>query len=126
MDWGNVRLENLVKYLQSVQVTKSSALSSGAELYQRHCAVFCHGNDLKGTGPTPEPIRSPPDLTILARRHGGEFPDSYVSNVLQNGVTLPAYGPAEIPVWGEEFRATETESAARRNLIMFIKSRQIT
>ena len=50
MDWGNVRLENLVKYLQSVQVTKSSALSSGAELYQRHCAV-CHGNDLKGTGP---------------------------------------------------------------------------
>ncbi len=52
MDWGNVRLENLVKYLGSIQTTASSNPLSGAELYSQHCAV-CHGNDLKGSAPAP-------------------------------------------------------------------------
>lgn len=76
---------------------------SGAELYKEHCAA-CHGGDLKGGGPVPSPYRVPPDLTTLARRHGGKFPDAYVSDVLRNGVILPAHGPAEMPVWGTEFR----------------------
>lgn len=48
----------------------------------------------------------PPDLTTLARRHVSKFPDAYVANVLRNGVTLPAHGPAEMPDWGTEFAAT--------------------
>ena len=101
---------------------------SGAELYKQHCAV-CHGNDLKGSGPFPEPYRVPPDLTTLARRHGGKFPDAYVAKVLRNGVTLPAHGPAEMPVWGTEFAVTErldkTEVALRiKNLTNYIRSLQ--
>ena len=79
---------------------------SGAELFTKHCAV-CHGADLKGTGPFPAPYRTPPDLTTLARRHEGKFPAAYVSKVLRAGVTLPAHGPAEMPVWGAEFQAKD-------------------
>ncbi len=106
----------------------SSESPSGAELYNKRCAV-CHGNDLKGTGPFPPPYRTPPDLTTLARRHGGEFPADYVSKVLKNGVRLPAHGPAEMPVWGNDFEAgsrlNKTQIAARiKNLTNYIKSLQ--
>ena len=110
VDRGNVRLENLVKYLESIQAVPASDAPSGARLYAQHCAV-CHGNDLKGTGPAPYPYRPPPDLTTLAKRHGGQFPDSYVSSVLRNGVIMPAHGPAEMPVWGDEFTGERLDQA---------------
>jgi mono/diheme cytochrome c family protein len=106
----------------------SSAPSSGAELYKRHC-VACHGEDLKGNGPFPPPYRVPPDLSTLSRRHGGKFPEAYVSRVLRNGVKMPAHGPAEMPVWGTEFesgdRTNKTQVESRiRDLTNYIKSRQ--
>ena len=128
VDRGNVRLENLVKYLESIQEVAAQDTPSGAELYARHCAV-CHGNDLKGTGPAPYPFRSPPDLTTLAQRNGGKFPDAYVSSVLRNGVVLPAHGPAEMPVWGDEFkikRLSEVQVKLRiTRLTNYIQSLQV-
>ena len=127
VDRGNVRLENLVKYLESIQTITASSPPSGAELYSQHCAV-CHGNDLKGSGPAPYPFRAPPDLTTLTRRHGGRFPDAYVSNVLRNGVVMPAHGPAEMPAWGADFtvdRSNGTQVTLRiTNLTNYIKSLQ--
>jgi mono/diheme cytochrome c family protein len=101
---------------------------SGAELYSRHC-VACHGTDLTGTGPFPAPYRTPPDLTTLTRRHRGKFPFTYVSKVLRNGVTLPAHGPAEMPVWGSDFATRDgldsSQVTARiRNLANYIKTQQ--
>lgn len=106
----------------------NSNVPSGAELYKKHCEA-CHGSDLKGNGPFPPPYRTPPDLTTLARRHGGKFPDAYVARVLRNGVTMPAHGPAEMPVWGTEFAATQGLDKAQvalriRNLGNYIKSLQ--
>src|ERR1043165_4321658 len=78
---------------QEMQVQKtpiSSNPASGEELFRKHCAA-CHGNDLRGSGPFPSPYRTPPDLTRLARRHGGKFPEVYVLNVLRNGVVMPAH-----------------------------------
>jgi len=127
VDWGNVRLASLLEYLQSIQTVAASHSPSGEELYKQHCAV-CHGSDLKGSGPAPDPFRAPPDLTTLARRHGGKFPDGYVSDVLRNGVVMPAHGPAEMPIWGSEFaadRAGTAQAALRiRNLTDYIKSLQ--
>jgi mono/diheme cytochrome c family protein len=144
VDKGNVRLENLVKYLESIQsitlpaaqdqrfnkapVTNSNP-PSGAELYKQYCAV-CHGNDLKGNGPAPPPFRNqPPDLTTLARRNRGEFPDAYVANVLRNGVRISAHGPAEMPIWGATFKETErldeTQLKSRiTGLVNYLKSLQ--
>ena len=101
---------------------------SGVELYKQHCAA-CHGDDLKGVGPVPTPYRVPPNLTTLARRHGGRFPDAYVADVLRNGVTMPAHGPAEMPTWGADFREMDGLDVTQVNLRIvrltnYIKSRQ--
>lgn len=130
VDRGHVRVENLVKYIESIQESGPTAKPSGAVLYKRYCAA-CHGNDLKGNGPAPPPFQDyPPDLTTLAKRHNGVFPDAYVENVLRDGVTLPAHGPAEMPIWGLDFRAGEGLSQAQINeritaLTTYIKSYQV-
>lgn len=101
---------------------------SGAELFKKNCAV-CHGNDLKGVRPVPAPYRVPPDLTTLTKRQGGKFPDAYVADVLRNGVTIPAHGPAQMPTWGTDFREMDGLDATQvklriANLTNYIKSRQ--
>jgi mono/diheme cytochrome c family protein len=136
VDRGHVRVQNLVEYLQSIQTVEPAASGdaadrspSGAKLYQQLCAN-CHANDLKGNGPAPYPFKDvPPDLSTLARRHGGTFPDAYVSNVLRNGITMPDHGPAEMPIWGADFRAANGLSGAdvtQRivDLESYLKSRQ--
>ena len=127
-DFGNVRMENLVRYLKSIQATTASSPLSGADLYKKDCAV-CHGDDLRGGGSVPSPYRVPPDLTTLARRHGGTFPRSYVSRILRNGIAMPAHGPAQMPTWGADFRLGEklddTEIRSRiAALTGYLESRQ--
>lgn len=113
---------------KNVPVARSNS-PSGMELFNQHCAV-CHEIDLKGVRPVPAPYRVPPDLTTLARRHGGIFPDAYVADVLRNGVTMPAHGPAQMPAWGTDFREIEGLDATQvklriSSLTNYIKSRQI-
>lgn len=66
---------------------------------------------------------------MLARSHGGKFPEKYVEDVLRNGVVLPAHGPAEMPCWGRNFRARDQMDSAQvnqriTNLNNYIKSLQ--
>jgi mono/diheme cytochrome c family protein len=76
---------------------------SGAQMFKEYCAG-CHGPSGKGDGPVATALKvPPPDLTTLAQRHDGKFPDDYVSNVLKNGVQNPAHGSGEMPVWGPIF-----------------------
>jgi mono/diheme cytochrome c family protein len=124
-DWGNVRLANLVKYLESIQAGPDP---TGAELFGQYCAA-CHGNDLKGTGPSPEPYKAPPDLTTLARRHGGSFPDAYVLDILRNGVVIPAHGLADMPAWGTDSRLMDISNPSQvseriAELVSYVKSKQ--
>ena len=82
---------------------KSTSPISGALIFKQYCAV-CHGPGGKGDGPVATALKvPPPDLTTLAQRHDGKFPDDYVSNVLKNGVKNPAHGSGEMPVWGPIF-----------------------
>ncbi len=121
---------------QSQQAKKTAPAhpnsAPGAELYKRYCAV-CHANDGKGNGPPPasSQFKEPtPDLTTLAQRHGGKFPDAYVSDVLKSGVKMPDHGAAEMPVWGKVFQAIngsdEAQVATRiANLTNYLKSIQV-
>jgi len=108
---------------------KTSNPTSGAEMYKQYCAV-CHGADAKGDGPAASALKvAPPDLTTLAKRHDGKFPDDYVANVLRNGAKAPAHGTAEMPVWGPLFAAMsqgdESQVMMRiSNLTRYIKSVQ--
>ena len=90
------------KQIKREPIQPSNA-SSGAEMYKQYCAV-CHGPGGKGDGPVATALKvPPPDLTTLAQRHDGKFPDDYVANVLKNGVKNPAHGSGAMPVWGPMF-----------------------
>ena len=76
---------------------------SGADLYRRFCAS-CHGPDAHGDGPVARSLTvQVPDLTRIALRHGGHFPDHWVYRVIDGRETLYAHGPRDMPVWGVEF-----------------------
>ncbi len=69
--------------------------------YQNQCAV-CHGRDGKGNGPYVELLRrSPPDLTLMARRNGGVFPLSQVYEVIDGAGA--GHGGREMPIWGRAY-----------------------
>jgi mono/diheme cytochrome c family protein len=115
---------------------KPTSPVSGEQLFKAYCAV-CHGPGGKGDGPVAIALKvPPPDLTALAQRHDGKFPDDYVSNVLKNGVKAPAHGSGEMPVWGPMFETMsrwqalcpdmDQTSAAMRitNLTNYLKSIQ--
>jgi len=119
VDRGHVRVENLVKYLESIQganakvsdpkamtaAPKPAEAITGALLFSQHCAE-CHAANTNAPD-VPSPFRTPPNLTTLAQRHSGRFPEAYVREVLRNGVELPAHGPAEMPIWGADFVARD-------------------
>jgi mono/diheme cytochrome c family protein len=101
----------------------------GKQTYKEYCAA-CHGLDGKGHGPAAWSLRKqPPNLTTIAKRHGGKFPDEYVEGVLQFGPGFSAHGSSEMPVWGPIFRYLENynEAAVRqriKNLCDFLESIQ--
>jgi mono/diheme cytochrome c family protein len=109
--------------------TKQAAPLSGAAMFKDYCAV-CHGKDAKGDGPAASALKhAPADLTTLAKRHDGKFPDLYVEEVLRNGVKAPAHGDAEMPVWGPLFRSMDSDPAIMyvriSSLVSYIKSLQV-
>jgi len=73
-------------------------------MFDAYCAA-CHGKDAKGDGPAVPALKvPPPDLTTLAQRHGGKFPQDYVGDVLRNGVEgVKSHGSKDMPTWGPLF-----------------------
>ena len=116
---------------RSKSTADKSAQPEGAALYKRNCAV-CHGDDAKGgSAPHSAIFTQPaPNLTTLAQRHGGKFPGDYVANVLRNGGKMPDHGPADMPVWGIIFKASQNAEDAQVDrriaaLVTYLKSLQV-
>jgi len=109
---------------------KTTSPGSGKEMFKSYCAV-CHGADGKGDGPAAAELKQKPaDLTILAKTHGGTFPDAYVASVLRFGVKAPTHGSSDMPVWGPLFSSVSGHDAAQvqmriNNLTSYIKSLQV-
>lgn len=102
---------------------------SGARMFKEYCAV-CHGKGAKGDGPAAPALKqAPPDLTTLAKRHGGKFPDLYVQDVLRNGVKVLAHGDSDMPVWGPVFRSMDPDELFMyirvASVMSYIKSLQV-
>jgi mono/diheme cytochrome c family protein len=104
-------------------------IPSGRQMFREYCAA-CHGPDGKGRGSVVPFFRAfPPDLTTLANRHGGAFPEAYVSSVLLFGPGSHAHGSIDMPVWGPIFRELEhyNEAAVHqriKNLCEYLESIQ--
>ena len=76
---------------------------AGKQTYIHYCAS-CHGVDARGDGPAAFVLKTtPPDLTTLAKRHGGKFPYEYVSDVLRFGTRILSHGSSDMPIWGPVF-----------------------
>ena len=92
--------------------------TSGKKTYMHYCAS-CHGVDARGDGPAAVILKTtPPDLTTLAKRHGGKFPYEYVSDVLRFGTRFAAHGSSEMPIWGPIFGSMDNydEVAVRKRI----------
>ena len=103
--------------LNKVQ-TEMPDVASGNQTYREYC-TSCHGEDGKGMGPAASTLKTPPsDLTTLAKRHGGNFPEGYVAEILRLGKPIQAHGSSEMPVWGPIFGVRDkfNEVALRRRI----------
>ena len=76
---------------------------SGEQLYGRFCAA-CHGLEGHGDGPVAESFaKDVPDLALISRRHGGQYPREWVERAIDGRHKVAAHGTQTMPVWGEDF-----------------------
>jgi len=87
---------------------------SGAELYRVFCAS-CHGAHAHGNGPVAGSLKvKAPDLTRIARRRDGHFPDETITQIIDGREPRTAHGTRDMPVWGQEFYGMSGDDPARR------------
>ena len=102
---------------------------SGKAMYDAYCAS-CHGIEGKGDGPAaPAMKNSVPDLTVLARSRGGQYPSFEVAEILRVTRPLSSHGSADMPVWGPIFSKMSQQNNAEiqqriRNLNEYVESLQ--
>src|SRR5690242_19375774 len=81
----------------------------GKAMFKEYCAT-CHGVAGKGDGPAMDATKKrPADLTQLARKNGGTFPEVHVMNFITGDDVLAAHGTRDMPVWGTLFRSLDPD-----------------
>lgn len=71
--------------------------------FQKNCAA-CHGMEGKGDGPFIEFLKqTPSDLTLIAKRNNGVFPQQEVYDWIADPQKLRAHGTQEMPIWGDRY-----------------------
>lgn len=79
---------------------------TGAQLFRLNCAG-CHGVTAHGDGPISDLISvKVPDLTQIASRNEGAFPEEKIFRIVDGQSEMPAHG-RHMPVWGYEFFGAE-------------------
>jgi mono/diheme cytochrome c family protein len=113
------RIENLLRYIESIQAPSTGVNDAGSRLFRIHCAA-CHGSTGRGDGPLADQLRRlPPDLTQFTRRNGGMFPGERVYRII-DGRDVASHGDREMPVWGDIFKvgSSGAEVSARIDAIV--------
>ncbi|MFA5898245.1 MAG: c-type cytochrome [Hyphomicrobium sp.] len=100
---------------------------NGHDLFIGHCAI-CHGLDGRGQGPLAEAMKIvPADLTQIAAKHDGTFPDAKMSDVIRNGGAVLGHGSRAMLPWGlyfSERHKPATGKARIKALVEYLKSLQ--
>ena len=93
---------------------KQTPASDAGKMFDTYCAV-CHGKDGKGKGPAAASLaKVPADLTKLAARNGGAFPEVKVRRYIEGLDEVSAHGSRDMPMWGDLFRSLNRDTAAIR------------
>jgi mono/diheme cytochrome c family protein len=110
----------------------SREAAAGEAIYKVSCGA-CHGVDGRGTGPVAPLLTVPvPDLTRIAQRRGGEFPELEIFRIIDGQSEMASHGARHMPVWGYEFfgEDEDDEVAHRRatekvdRLVAYLRSIQ--
>lgn len=122
---AQLRLFNLTNFIQQMQVPAERkprpakvtsapvkvvdvSAKSGSAMYASFCAS-CHGASGTGDGPASASLKvKPSDLTMLVKNNGGDFPANKVKYILGSMPGTIAHGSKEMPVWGDVFRASDS------------------
>jgi mono/diheme cytochrome c family protein len=108
----------------TIPVSKTSP-TSGKQMFTSYCAP-CHGVDGRGHGPAATALKEQPsDLTGLIKKNHGRFPDTHIVSILQFGVSMPAHGSAQMPVWGPILGKMNVANAQDKQLRISNLSRYI-
>jgi hypothetical protein len=100
----------------------------GADLYRAYCAS-CHGKNGKGDGPVAPALKATvPDLTVIAKNNGGNFPAARVRRIIVGEGMIVSHGSREMPVWGPIFHQVEADidrgPVRLENLVKYLESLQ--
>jgi mono/diheme cytochrome c family protein len=88
--------------VKKVPIQRTPA-NSGQVMFKEYCAV-CHGLGGKGDGPAADALKKrPADLTQLAHKNNGTFPEAHVMNFITGQDVVAAHGSRDMPVWGTLF-----------------------
>lgn len=90
--------------VDATNVGPEGGAAAGRQRFERNCAI-CHGFDARGNGPFAELLNvKPPDLTLLSRAQGGDFPFTRIYRRI-DGRDLPlAHGTRDMPIWGARLK----------------------
>lgn len=100
--YGTVRFAAAVAALTTL-MGPAFADELGRQEFMNYCAS-CHGETAMGNGPVAEYLSvTPPNLTELAQRNGGEFPYLRVFMVIDGRTGIGPHG-SDMPVWGDVFK----------------------
>ncbi len=112
-----------------------AAAQTGKQDYETYCAD-CHGADGKGNGPANQAIAmstTPPDITLLAARHGGKFPFDEVVDIVDGRKAIPSHARLEMPFFavklqnpGEGFNPASDAAVKKRidAIVTYVESLQ--
>ena len=107
--------------IRKVPVT-STAPQSGVEMFNTYCAS-CHGVSGRGDGPAAAGLKKvPADLTQLAARHNGKFPELEVYNAIVGEQFNTVHGSVEMPVWSDILKSLDNNS----NLMVSLRLSNLT
>ena len=99
-----VAADTPTKTIKTVPVRDTQTLD-GKTMFHEYCAV-CHGDDGKGNGPAADALKKgPADLTQVARKNGGTFPEIKVQRMITGEDEVAAHGNRAMPIWGNIFRS---------------------
>jgi mono/diheme cytochrome c family protein len=98
--------------------------AQGKQLFTKYCGS-CHGPDGKGDGYLSSSLKQKPaDLTLIAKKNGGKFPEQTVMRFIDGTTDVRAHGNPDMPVWGEVFKeqiaSSPTQQAEIRATILAI------
>ena len=101
----------------------------GADVFRAYCAS-CHGLDAKGNGPAAASLKTKvADLTVLAKKNAGKFPDARVRKVIMGDDVVASHGSREMPIWGPIFHQVEEDvdrgNVRLDNLVKYLELIQI-